>query len=378
MNNRITSHQLFRLISAYFLELIREPGVIFWGIVFPILMALGLGIAFTKKPDMTRTVAVIGSVESQTQHLPVLHGILNRNGFQLSRMDDPTEKYSFSIENEKIGKTTYILIPTNLENALQLLKRGNINLILEEVDEDIIYHFDPSNPEAQLVYLQLSKILKSGFSINEQAAENIEPMTVTGTRYIDFLIPGLMAMGIMMSCMWGISYGIIDKRTKKLLRRMIATPMKKHHFLIALITVRLGMNFVEAALLFIFALLFFHISIQGDVSALTAVFISGNICFSGIAIFTSSRTANTEVGNGLINAVVLPMVVLSGIFFSYHNFPNWSIPVIQKLPLTMLADGMRSIFIEGAGWPETVFISTTMSLIGVVFFSTGLKIFRWY
>jgi ABC-2 type transport system permease protein len=378
MNNRITSHQLFRLTSAYFLELIREPGVIFWGIVFPILMALGLGIAFTKKPDMTRTVAVIGGVESQTQHLPVLHGILNRNGFQLSRMDGPTEKYSFSIENEKIGKTTYILIPTTLENALQLLKRGNINLILEEVDEDIIYHFDPSNPEAQLVYLQLSKILKSGFSINEQVAENIEPMTVTGTRYIDFLIPGLMAMGIMMSCMWGISYGIIDKRTKKLLRRMIATPMKKHHFLIALITVRLGMNFVEAALLFIFALLFFHISIQGDVSALTAVFISGNICFSGIAIFTSSRTANTEVGNGLINAVVLPMVVLSGIFFSYHNFPNWSIPVIQKLPLTMLADGMRSIFIEGAGWPETVFISTTMSLIGVVFFSTGLKIFRWY
>lgn len=378
MNNRITSHQLFRLISAYFLELIREPGVIFWGIVFPILMALGLGIAFTKKPDMTRTVAVIGSNVNQTHHLPVIHSILNQNGFQLTRIDGLTEKYSFSIENEKIGRTTYILIPTTQENALQLLKRGNINLILEEVDEDIIYHFDPSNPEAQLIYLQLSKILKSGFSINEQTTENIEPMTVTGTRYIDFLIPGLMAMGIMMSCMWGISYGIIDKRTKKLLRRMIATPMKKHHFLIALITVRLGMNFVEAALLFIFAFLFFHISIQGDVSALTMVFISGNICFSGIAIFTSSRTANTEIGNGLINAVVLPMVVLSGIFFSYHNFPNWSIPIIQKLPLTMLADGMRSIFIEGAGWPETAIISTIMTLIGIIFFSSGLKIFRWY
>jgi ABC-2 type transport system permease protein len=188
----------------------------------------------------------------------------------------------------------------------------------------------------------------------------------------------LIAMGIMMSSLWGISYGIIEKRTKKLLRRMVATPMKKSHFLIAKITVRLVMNFFESALLFLFAWLVFDIKIQGSIPALFLIFIAGNIAFAGISIFTSSRTANTEIGNGLINAVVLPMMVLSGIFFSYHNFPDWTIPFIQKLPLTMLADGVRSIFIEGAGLARTGMQISVLSGIGILFFAIGLKIFKWH
>ncbi len=159
---------------------------------------------------------------------------------------------------------------------------------------------------------------------------------------------------------------------------MIATPMKRSLFLITLITVRTGMNFIEAVLLFVFAWLFFHISIQGNLLALFIMFVNGNIAFSGMAIFVCCRTANTEIGNGLINAVVLPMMVLSGIFFSYHNFPDWSIPFIQKLPLTMLTDGIRSIFIEGAGLPEIWLPSSILLLVGILFFSAGLKLFKWY
>ena len=182
----------------------------------------------------------------------------------------------------------------------------------------------------------------------------------------------------MMSCMWGISYGMIEKRSKKMLRRMVATPMRKSHFLIALMAVRIAMNFIEAGLLFLFAWFAFDISIQGNIAALFVIFIAGNIAFGGIAILTSSHTANTEIGNGLINAVVLPMSVVSGIFFSYHNFPDWTIPVIEKLPLTLLADGVRSIFIEGAGFPETVFPAIILFAIGVCFFSVGLRVFKWH
>ena len=159
---------------------------------------------------------------------------------------------------------------------------------------------------------------------------------------------------------------------------MIATPMRKSYFLLALIGVRIALNFTESALLFIFAWLVFDITIQGNLVALLSIFIAGNISFAGIAIFVSSHTANTEVGNGLINVVVLPMMVLSGIFFSYHNFPDWAIPYIQKFPLTMLADGIRSIFIEGAGFIEVAFPSSLLLIIGVFFFSVGLKIFKWY
>jgi ABC-type multidrug transport system permease subunit len=130
--------------------------------------------------------------------------------------------------------------------------------------------------------------------------------------------------------------------------------------------------------LFIFALFAFNLTIQGDISALILIYLAGNIAFAGIAVFVSSHTSNTEVGNGLINAVVFPLMVLSGIFFSYHNFPDWSIKVIQKLPLTMLTDGVRSIVNEGAGYKEVAFPVIILIVTGAVFFSAGLKIFKWH
>ena len=264
------------------------------------------------------------------------------------------------------------------KEAMQLLKRGTINVILIDRIGSVEYHFDPMNPDAQLTYLKLGNIIGKGEIIPEKSNSEIKPLTVTGTRYIDFLVPGLITMGVMMSCMWGISYGIIEKRSKKLLRRLVATPMKKSHFLIALITVRIAMNFIESAILFLFSLIAFKITIQGDISALIIMFLAGNIAFSGIAVFVSSHTSNTEVGNGLINFVVFPMMVLSGIFFSYQNFPDWSLPVIRNLPLTMLTDGIRSIFNEGAGYHEVALPIFILLTTGVLFFSAGLKIFKWH
>ncbi len=371
-------HQLLQLISAHFKEIIREPGVIFWGIVFPILMALGLGVAFTKKTDIVRTVAVISIGEIPSDGVTLWHRLENSANVTNLTWQETSGHLRLTIYNDKLGNSTFIFLPTSWNEAMVMLKRGNISLILEEKNGKFIYHFDPLNPEAQLNYMKLSRVLNP---LEKKPVENpgyIAPLTVTGTRYIDFLVPGLIAMGIMMSSLWGISYGIIDKRTKKLLRRMIATPMRKSNLLLAIIIVRFGMNFLESALLFIFAFFFFHIRVQGDIVALALVFLAGNISFSGISIFISCRTANTEIGNGLINAVVLPMMVLSGIFFSYHNFPKWSIPVIQKLPLTMLADSIRSIFNEGAGIPEIALPTAALTMIGIIFFLTGLKIFRWY
>jgi len=154
--------------------------------------------------------------------------------------------------------------------------------------------------------------------------------------------------------------------------------MKKSHFLIALIVVRITMNFIEALVLVLFALITFHITIQGSISSMILIFIAGNVAFSGIAVFVSSHTSNTEVGNGLINAVVMPLMVLSGIFFSYHNFPDWSIKFIQALPLTMLTDGIRSIFNEGAGYNEIALPVLVLSGTGIIFFGAGLKIFKWH
>jgi ABC-type multidrug transport system permease subunit len=380
MNRWFRLYQLWQLTSALFRELIREPGVLFWGILFPILMSLGLGIAFTKKADVIRKVAVImPAIDNKSVgNPPLLVSFLEKNCEMNNSDDKDAYRWKLVLKDDKLGNSIFFFYEMDWQKAMMLLKRGTVNVVLRNNDRITEYHFDPLNPDAQLSYMKLNAVIGVGKIVSSESNPSIKPLTVTGTRYIDFLVPGLIAMGVMMSCMWGISYGLIEKRSKKLLRRLVATPMKKSHFLIALIAVRITMNFIESSVLFFFALIAFKMVIQGDVTALVLMFLAGNVAFAGLAVFVSSHTSNTEVGNGLINFVVFPMMVLSGIFFSYHNFPDWSIPVIQKLPLTILADGIRSIFNEGAGYHDVAIPILILTATGVFFFSAGLKIFKWH
>jgi ABC-2 type transport system permease protein len=380
MNRLVRFKQLWQLISALFREIIREPGVLFWGILFPILMSLGLGLAFTKKADVIRKIAIINITEkaSPGSENSTVAEFLQNNCEKNSSEKSDDWQWKYVIKDEKLGNSIFLFYDMKWDEAIRFLKRGTINVLMLGKADSVEYHFDPMNPDAQLTYLKLNTIVGKGAIQPIESGSEIKPLTVTGTRYIDFLVPGLIAMGVMMSSMWGISYGIIEKRSKKLLRRLVATPMKKSHFLIALITVRITMNFIESLVLFLFALFAFKMSIQGNISALIIMFLSGNIAFAGIAVFVSSHTSNTEVGNGLINFVVFPMMVLSGIFFSYQNFPDWSLPVIKNLPLTMLTDGIRSIFNEGAGFHEVTIPILILLAIGTLFFSVGLKIFKWH
>ena len=159
---------------------------------------------------------------------------------------------------------------------------------------------------------------------------------------------------------------------------MVATPMRKYNYIAAQFISRLALTATEAIVLILFSIWFFNIKIEGSLPALIVLFVSGNIAFTGIAMLASSRTSTSQVVNGLINVVVLPMMILSGIYFSYHNFPDFLIPIIKVLPLTMLADNVRSIFLEGFGFSEILPTAGILTAVGLVFFSTGLKVFKWY
>jgi ABC-2 type transport system permease protein len=238
------------------------------------------------------------------------------------------------------------------------------------------YYFDPLNPEAQLAYINLTAALGGNEALSN--GDDVVPLKEIGSRYIDFLVPGLMAMGVMMSCMWGISYGLIEKRSKMLLRRMVATPMRKPHFMTALLAARTIMSAIEASILVGFSWLFFDIRIEGSFPALVVLYLAGTLAFAGIAILTASRTDNTYVGNGILNAVVMPMMILSGIFFSYQGFPDWAVSIIRLFPLTIFADTARAIFIEGAGWSQVMLPVGVLAGLGMICMSIGMKVFKWY
>jgi ABC-2 type transport system permease protein len=366
-------NSLIQLILIHYREFIREPGILFWSIIFPVLMAWVLGIAFSKQAGLAQQVAFIDDSSNMNPELrQFLHDAKN-----VDNSEKNGEVYlEKTIQNEKLGKTTFKFLMTDWDGGLLLLKRGQVNLILREYPDSVEYFFDPLNPQAKMVYILLSSAINNENLVYESAS--INPLTQKGNRYIDFLIPGLVAMGVMNSLLWGISYALIEMRSKKLLRRMVATPMKRSEFLISIFVARLSITIIEALLLLSFAFVYFHISIQGSLPALILIFLAGNIAFSGIAILISSRTANSRIGTGLINVITMPMTVLSGIFFSYHNFPDFAVPIIQKFPLTMMADSIRSVFIEGAGIAQVSLNALILSALGLICFAVGLRTYKWY
>ncbi len=341
---------LIQLILVNFRTFFREPAILFWAVLFPIIMAWVLGVAFSNKGESLKTVYEIGETAPDKITGEKVMGEETGNVFRI-RFQNSTE-----------------------EEAIRAVKRGLTSLYIEVKGDSLIYHFDPLNADAQLTHLILER------SIAEVNTKNtaVDALQSTGTRYIDFLIPGMIALGIMNACIWGIGWSLIENRMKKLLRRMVATPLKKPIFFTAQMFTRIILGTFETVLLIIFAWLYFGISMDWSIPAFIVVFLSGIFAFAGIAILMASRTSKTEVANGLVNAVTLPMMILSGIFFNYHNFPDWAIPIIQALPLTLVADSIRSIFIEGAGLIDVLRPVLILCAIGLVTFTFGLKVFKWY
>jgi ABC-2 type transport system permease protein len=344
---------LYQLILVHFKTFLREPAILFWAILFPIIMAWVLGIAFSNKGESVRTVYVTGGPEI------------------------PEKITGEKVLGNETGNPFRIKFrKTSEEEALKAIKQGVIAIYIEVSNDSLIYHFDPVNSDAQLTHLILERDINGTPESGNKAS--ISALQTKGTRYIDFLIPGLISLGIMNSCIWGIGWTLIETRMKKLLRRMVATPMKKSVFFSSYIVTRIILGGIETVLLLIFASLYFGTEITGSIGAFIGVFLAGIFAFSGIAILVASRTAKTEVANGLVNAVTLPMMILSGIFFNYHNFPDWVIPVIQVLPLTLLADSIRAVFIEAAGFTEIMKPVIILSATGLITFVVGLKSFKWY
>ena len=365
---------LFQLVISQFKLFFREPGVVFWSFGFPVVMAWILGIAFANKGEILRNVAIVTENPAVVSALPKwLH---EKSGTVDNQLSGEAE-LEWEVGMNAGDQARFRFRAMSEEEAVLALKRGQISLWIEGSPEtNLSYRFDPDNADARLTYLLLETAFRE--KISSEIKAEIRPLTMVGIRYVDFLIPGLMAMSIMNACLWGIGWNLIELRIKKLLRRIVATPLRKSIFLISHGLNRMILSAAEMLLLYIFAYFYFDIRIQGSLLALALVFFSGYCAFAGISILISSRVQNTQSGNGMINIVTMPMFILSGIFFSYHNFPDWLIPYVEVLPLTMLTNSLRGIITEGIGLAQVIQPSLGLFGIGAVCFALGLKFFRWH
>ena len=339
------------LLMARMLELKREPEVVFWVFVFPLLLALGLGIAFRNKPADAVPVAIVeggGSQEAQ--------GLLEHSA------------------NHELFKIQ--VLPA--DQAQKEFRLGKFDLVIESNGKGgLEYRYDPARPESVLAKSEVNDALQSAAGRKDEISTTVVTSSEPGSRYIDFLIPGLLGMNLMNSGMWGIGFALVDMRQRKLLKRFVGTPMRRGDFLLAIMTSRLLLMVIEIGLLLVFGVIFFHMRVLGSVFSIALLGGLGSLTFGGVGLLTASRAQKIESISGLINLVMMPMWIFSGVFFSYERFPAVIHPLIKALPLTALNDALRASILEGTPllqqWPRLL----VLGLWGGVSFVLALKWFRW-
>jgi ABC-2 type transport system permease protein len=339
------------LLGARMKELAREPEVVFWVFVFPLLLALGLGLAFRNKPADITSIAIVSGQYAETA---------------ISLIQNSAQKNV--IHAEIVDRVT----------ALKGFRLGKYDLVVEPVAPgQVQYDYDPARPESVRSRGEVDDALQSAAGRKDVIATTSHTSSEPGSRYIDFLIPGLLGMNLMNSGMWGIGFALVDMRQRKLLKRFVATPMRRGDFLLALASSRLIMMVIETALLLTFGVLVFHMRILGSIATILLIGALGAISFGGLGLLTASRAQKIESVSGLINIVMMPMWIFSGVFFSYERFPTIVQPVIKALPLTALNDALRATVLEGA----SLFSQTGRILVLVVWggisFLLALRWFRW-
>jgi ABC-type multidrug transport system permease subunit len=177
--------------------------------------------------------------------------------------------------------------------------------------------------------------------------------------------------------MWSIGWVIVEARQKKLLKRLVATPMRRRDFLLSFVVMRFAFLVAEVPVLVGFGVLAFGVPVRGPVVALAAVAALGALAFSGLGLLVACRARNTQTVGGLINLVMMPMFVLSGVFFSAENFPAAMQPFIRALPLTALNDALRAVMNEGAGLVAVAPQAALLAGVAAASFAAALRLFRW-
>ncbi len=346
-SHRLRRSAILQLVLARAREFYRQPEAIFWVYGFPLIMVIALGIAFRQRP----VEQVVVAIEEGPRAQQVVDAVADQDQF-LVTVSDP-------------------------ESCQRRLRVGKTDVVIAATDEGYQFYYDPGKPGSILARNALNDALQRSAGRRDPIKTSDVRMTEPGGRYIDFLVPGLLGMSLMSGGLWGIGFVIVDMRIRKLLKRFMATPMKRSHFLASLMISRLLFLVPEVLALLIFSRYVFGVVIYGSITLLVFLILLGSVMFNGIGLLVASRAQTLETIYGLMNLVMLPMWILSGIFFSVDRFPEAAQPFIRLIPLTPLIDSLRGVMLEGAKLASLGPEIGYMMICGIVCFAAALKVFRW-
>ncbi|HEX6573824.1 MAG TPA: ABC transporter permease [Gemmatimonadaceae bacterium] len=347
---------LAQLTLVRFREFIRQPEAVFWTFVFPILLAVGLGLAFRSKAPGKPTVGII----------PPKLGVAS--------VPDLGPPWTSLERDSSVVVKAY----RDDSAGLRALRTGKIAiLVAADSGGKVRYVYDPSRGESFTARLLVDRAIQAGAGRKDPVAVTERKVSEKGSRYIDFVIPGLLGMNLMGSGIWGIGFAIVDQRGKRLLKRFMATPMSRSQYLLSFLLSRLFFLILEVITLLGFGAVAFGVPLRGSLIQLGLICLLSALSFSALGLLIASRAKTVEGVSGLMNFVMMPMWIFSGVFFSSSNFPNVVQPLIKALPLTAVNDALRANMLEGT---QITALGLEMAVIVgwlVVSFVAALKLFRW-
>ncbi|MFY9821981.1 MAG: ABC transporter permease [Thermoanaerobaculia bacterium] len=341
---------LAELTIARAKEFAREPEALFWVFFFPVLLAVALGLAFRDKGPDKIPVGVVAASEAD----------------------------AVAARTAKVLASSPLLLPRPYSAAAgrEALRTGRISLLVEP-GPATTFRFDETRPDSRIARLEADEALQRAAGRKDPVAVRAEKVTEKGGRYIDFLVPGLLGMNLMGSGIWSLAFSVTTARTKRVLKRLVATPMRKSHYLLAQVLGRLAFLIPEVVILIGSGWLFFGVAVRGSLLLLALASLLGAMTFCGLGLLIASRVSTIEGASGIANLVMMPMWLLSGVFFSSERFPDAVQPYIKALPLTALNQALRGIITEGH---SLIAVAPQLAIVlawGLVSFAVALKIFRW-
>ncbi len=341
--SKLELSSLYQLTMVRFRLFLREPEAIFWIFIFPILLAAGLGIAFRNRP--ADVLQVCATTSQLTQALAA------NKGLKATTIDEVAGTHA--------------------------LATGDILLLAIQKPDGVEYKYDDTNPDARAARLVADRAVQAAAGQREAVHSGNQLVHETGARYIDFVVPGLLGMNLMGSAIWGLGFSIVEARQKKLLKRLVASPMPRWQYLASFLLSRLAMLVIEIAAFLGFARLVFGVPFRGSMWQLAFLCVLTSLSFSALGLLIASRAKTMEAASGLMNLVMLPMWILSGVFFSATRFPAVIQPVVRALPLTAAIDALRGNMLQGMNLAQLVIPVGILFAWLVVPFAVSLRIFRW-
>lgn len=330
----------------------REPGAMFWTFGFPLVLSFVLGIAFRSRGPDPVVVAVEAPADAPLARAERAHAVL-------------------SGAKDVVAKR---MSPPDAEVAL---RSGKVSLVVVPTERGYAYRFDPTRPESRLAHAVTDEVLQRADGRADAFSPDVRVVTARGARYIDFLVPGLIGFGLMSTGLWGIGFSLVDMRAKKLLKRLMATPMRRTDFLFSFLIVRAALLLTELPPLLLFARFVFDVRVVGSLVSVLLIALLGGLTFAVMGLLLASRADNPQVVSGLINVTSFPMYLCSGVFFSSSKFPDAMQPFIKALPLTALNDALRAVMIEGASLGGVATELAICAAWGLGCFALALRLFKW-